>query len=126
MTTGDVPDLIRRYFGSDSGTELSRATGGVITPQSAQLYIDGTAKFADFPKYRTIMALSDALGLAYDDELLLAFALSGGQLRLREGEPAIVREIRMQAHLAALDDHPRLVADIARTVGSIARAVASR
>ena len=120
MTTGDVPDLIRRYFPLDSPTDLSRATGGRITVQSADLYRKGKARFLRLPANETIMGLSDALKLRDDVEVLLAFARSGGQLRVSDTEPLIIRELRMQGGLQVFDHYPAMVADAARHLGTTA------
>lgn len=121
MATGDVPDLIRRYFDSDSPTELSRATGGRVTPQSADLLRKDKAKFLRLPSNATIMGLSDALGFGFDDAILRAFALSGGELRIRDADSLLVREIQSRVRSEAWDDYPRVVADMTRAMASQAQ-----
>ena len=123
MATGDdVPSLLARYAPGMSPTELSRLTGGVVIPNTADLYQKGTARFAEFPKPKTIMALTDALRLGHDDDVLLAFARSCG-LRVREGEPLVVRDVRAQAQLGDLDAYPALSAALGRAVGAMADVV---
>ena len=118
VATADVKDLIERYGRGMGPTDLAKAAGGRITVQSMNDYRHGTAKFLRMPADATIMGLSDALRMRDDVEVLLAFARSGGRLRISDSEPLMVRELRMQGGIEAFDHYPALVADTARALGT--------